>query len=61
MYLETNLEAGTIKETQIVVIYNRKHNITFIGKAGFAPINLYDEFKNACISGNELVINGIID
>lgn len=57
MWLEKKLENGEIAEEQIIVIYNKNHNIEFIGKAGFAPIALWDEVKTVETVGNELRIN----
>ncbi len=55
---------------QLVTIYNEKHNIIYHGKADFAPLTLYMEFKNSkmedCVditgkSCTTIVINGEVD
>ena len=55
---------------QIVTIYDDKHNITYHGKADFAPLTLWMEYRNSqtenCIDikGNpttNLIINGEVE
>ena len=57
MWIEKNLEDGTLAENQIIVVYNKNNNIVYIGKAEFAPIALWDEFVRTEMVGNELHIN----
>ena len=52
-----NIENGKLDENQVVVVYDKNNNIEYLGKAQFAPLNLWDEFKTAEIVGNELRIN----
>lgn len=56
-WLERKIENGSIKEDQIIACYNDKHNLEYLGKAGFAPVALWWEFKRAELIGNELRIN----
>lgn len=44
---------------QIIVIYDDNHNIHYIGKVAFAPLNCWFTFKNAQMVGNELRINDV--
>lgn len=63
-YIEQLINAGL--EKQIVTIYDRHHNIIYHGKADYAPINLYDTFRDSelittIIDGQQitdLIING---
>jgi len=49
-----------VEENQVVVIYDKNHNINWIGKAGYAPIYTdHMEYKNSYVCGNELRINEI--
>ena len=56
-YLEQLIENGAITENQIVAVYDKKNNLVFLGKAGFAPLNLYYELERVERVGNELHIN----
>lgn len=49
-----------IKDEQRVLIFNEKHNLCYIGQAGFAPLMYCRiEFTSFAISKyNEIVING---
>lgn len=55
-WIISKIESGEIEESQIVVIYD-KNDVKYLGKAKFAPLSLWDEFKTATIVGNELRIN----
>ncbi len=55
-YIETLLEKNE-EDQQIVVIYDDNHNIYYIGKVAYAPLNCWFTFKNAHMVGNELRIN----
>lgn len=59
--MSVNTYLDTINDEQTIVVYNNKHNIVYIGKAGYAPLNLYFEFKNAIVRDNELIINGVVE
>jgi hypothetical protein len=56
-WLEKSLESGMISEQQIIVVYDKNNNIEYLGKADFAPLTLWDDFKTAVVVGNELHIN----
>lgn len=55
-YIEKMLENNE-ENQQIIVIYDDNHNIYYIGKAAYAPLNCLFTFKNAHKVGNELRIN----
>ncbi len=59
-YIEKMLESNE-ENQQIVVIYDNNHNIYYIGKVAYAPLNCWFTFKNAHIVGNELRINDIVE
>lgn len=61
MSVNTYLDTADIDDEQVVVIYNDKHNIHWVGRAGWAPLNCRFEFKNAVRKGNELIINGLTE
>lgn len=55
---------------QIVTIYDKNHNIMYHGKADFAPLTCWDEYKNSYIenrldidgnSATDLIINGRVE
>ena len=46
---------------QIVAIYDEKHNLHYLGKVAYAPMNCWFPFKNARMVGNELRINDIAE
>jgi len=52
-----NIENGKLDENQVIVVYDKNNNIEYLGKAQFAPLNLWEEFKTAEIVGHELRIN----
>ena len=56
-WIISKIESGEIEEDQIVVVYDKNNNIEYLGKAEFAPLSLWDEFKTATIVDNELRIN----
>ena len=55
-YIEKMLENNE-ENQQIIVIYDDNHNIYYIGKVAYAPLNCWFTFKNAHKVGNELRIN----
>ncbi len=59
--MTVNNYLDTLNEEQIVTVFNDKHNIIYHGKAGYAPLNLYFEFRNATENGVDLIINGIVE
>lgn len=56
-WIISKIESGEIAEDQIVAVYDKNNNVVYLGKAEFAPLSLWDEFKTATIVGNELRIN----
>lgn len=56
-WIISKIESGEIEENQIVVVYDKNNNVKYLGKAEFAPLSLFDEFKTATFVGNELRIN----
>lgn len=56
-WIISKIESGEIEENQIVVVYDKNNNVKYLGKAEFAPLSLWDEFKTATIVDNELRIN----
>lgn len=56
-WILSKIESGEIAEEQIVAVYDKNNNVVYLGKAGFVPLSLWDEFKTATIVDNELRIN----
>ena len=56
-WILSQIEAGKLDENQVVAVYDKNNNVEYLGKAGFAPLCLWDEFKTAKMVGNELRIN----
>ena len=56
-WIISKIESGEIEENQIVTVYDKNNNIVYLGKANFAPLSFWDEFKTATIVDNELRIN----
>lgn len=56
-WILSKIESGEIAEEQIVSVYDKNNNVVYLGKAGFVPLSLWDEFKTATIVDNELRIN----
>lgn len=56
-WLMSQIEAGKLDENQVIAVYDKNNNVEYLGKAGFAPLCLWEEFKTATMVGNELRIN----
>lgn len=56
-WLENGLLNGTIKEDDVIAIYDKNNNLEYLGKADFAPLNLWDEFNSCERVGNEWHVN----
>lgn len=56
-WLENGLLNGTIKEDDVIAIYDKNNNLEYLGKADFAPLNLWDEFNTCERVGNEWHVN----
>lgn len=51
------IEKGELDENQVVVVYDKNNNISYLGKAQFAPLNLWDTFKHVTHVNHEYRIN----
>ena len=56
-WIERNMLSGAIAECQIVAIYDSNNNVEYIGKACYAPINMYHVIERFEFVGHELRIN----
>ena len=56
-WIINNIDNGKLDENQVIAVYDKNNNIAYLGKAQFAPLCLWDEFKTAVMVGNELRIN----
>lgn len=56
-WLENGLLKGTIKEDDVIAIYDKNNSLEYLGKVDFAPSNLWDEFNSCERVGNEWHVN----